>query len=739
MKTLFMVVGPQGSGKTTLYSKEFSDCSRISQDDQGKEHHKVVFQNALKMDKSIYLDRINHTEEQRKRYLAQAKDAGFKTKIIVLRENYQTCFDRIMSRPIHPTLKQDAKQAHDALCMFFFQYQSPKHYEADEIEYRRTDEQYLYDISNKVKEKRVIVVGDLHGMAGELQTLLLKCKYEKGKDVLLFVGDLIDRGPRIAETLMNYVGNPEHIAYSIMGNHEYKFIRYCLGRKISPHSLQESIDQTRKYSNSELIKHMMSFPYMIKFRENAYAVHAGIDPKWPINRQNRDACMYTRNLEYNGVSAPWWKHYNGEDEIFFGHEVTPHAIQVTDKVFAMDGGACFGRELRACISNPDGTKEFVIEKCKIAYADYYADRHDETKAKVSVLDQFDIKQKEGFVSKKVYKDLVLYNYTPKCVYERHWDDVTRKARGIIFDSKTGDLVSWVPEKFFNVNEMPETMLENLPLNEPYEIFEKVDGSFVSVSYWKAGDEWIFATRGSFESEQAQHAKLMCLFHDRGDVTHSLNRNYSYIFEVLYPENRMNDGARLVVDYGGERTLVGLTIYDKIAKKELPWADAIMEFATIGFRMAKIQTFDVKKVMELQKTLSAQEEGFVALFANGLRVKFKTDEYIKMNRILNSINIKSVWEAMENGKVSLEFLTAIPEELRDLVEGYTKELEENYEKVYDQALEEQMIYLPSLTDFKQVGLFMKDNSRLFKHPALVFPMLRKKNISALINDIIRPKL
>lgn len=222
----------------------------------------------------------------------------------------------------------------------------------------------------------------------------------------------------------------------------------------------------------------------------------------------------------------------------------------------------------------------------------------------------------------------------------------------------------------------------------------------------------------------------------------MNKNYSYIFEVLYPENRHNEGARLVVDYGTTRTIVGLALYDKQAKKELNTLETKQVFENLKFKMAKLHSeLDLNQVIELQKTLPSQEEGFVIRFKNGLRVKFKTVEYIKMNKILNSLNVKKVWETMQNGKVPEGFMHSVPEEIREEIEKHRMELEEKYKTVYDEAKEEQALLLPcqpkEAAEFKAVALFMLENRGQFKYPDLVFPFIRNRSIDKLIMDLIKP--
>lgn len=73
------------------------------------------------------------------------------------------------------------------------------------------------------------LIGDIHGHADKLEQLLLKLGYAKNKGVyahpdrkVLFVGDYIDRGPKIRETLeivKSMVDSDNAIA--LMGNHEY--------------------------------------------------------------------------------------------------------------------------------------------------------------------------------------------------------------------------------------------------------------------------------------------------------------------------------------------------------------------------------------------------------------------------------------------------------------------------------------------------------------------------------------
>lgn len=66
-------------------------------------------------------------------------------------------------------------------------------------------------------KSRIIIIGDVHGCLDELKDLLVKCEYDSASCTLIFVGDLVNKGPYSAETV-NYVRNQG--AYCVRGNHD---------------------------------------------------------------------------------------------------------------------------------------------------------------------------------------------------------------------------------------------------------------------------------------------------------------------------------------------------------------------------------------------------------------------------------------------------------------------------------------------------------------------------------------
>lgn len=128
-----ILVGPPGSGKST-YAKDLTKQGyvRVNQDDLGKEGHKKLFEDSLKENNNIVLDRMNFNKEQRNRYLIQAKEKNYETEIVVFYESYETCLERISKREDHPTIK-DEESAKSALKLFFSKYEKVEDKEADKI------------------------------------------------------------------------------------------------------------------------------------------------------------------------------------------------------------------------------------------------------------------------------------------------------------------------------------------------------------------------------------------------------------------------------------------------------------------------------------------------------------------------------------------------------------------------------------------------------------------------------
>ncbi len=134
MATITLMVGPPGSGKSTLAKERerLGGVVRVSQDDHGKQGHMEMFEEALKNNHDVIVDRMNFDKSQRNRYLDPAKKAGYSTRIMVVHAPLHTCLERCNARVGHPTI-QDSKSASQAVNFFFSKYERVEDNEADEV------------------------------------------------------------------------------------------------------------------------------------------------------------------------------------------------------------------------------------------------------------------------------------------------------------------------------------------------------------------------------------------------------------------------------------------------------------------------------------------------------------------------------------------------------------------------------------------------------------------------------
>ena len=312
------------------------------------------------------------------------------------------------------------------------------------------------------------------------------------------------------------------------------------------------------------------------------------------------------------------------------------------------------------------------------------------------------------VQKHPTADLYIYNYSPKAQYDRVWNEHTLACRGLIMN-ELYEVMARPFKKFFNLG---ETENQYIP-NEPFEVYEKMDGS-LGILYWLAESPFI-ATRGSFVSEQAKFATE--LLHTKyADSIPLLDKTKTYLFEIIYPENR------IVIDYGEERKLVLLAIIDTKTGEE-----CALEY--IGFEIVK--RYDGLNDLQALKALEEDNrEGFVVKFRDGYRLKVKFDEYQRIHRIVTQISSINIWEYLKEGSDLLPLLDRVPDEFYDWVKATHAQLFENFAQIEAEAKSDFKVFDTK----KETALYYQT----CKYPAILFKMMENRPYDHIIWKLIRPQ-
>lgn len=264
---------------------------------------------------------------------------------------------------------------------------------------------------------------------------------------------------------------------------------------------------------------------------------------------------------------------------------------------------------------------------------------------------------DGLVREQHHPTLPLriLNYTERAQYERIWTDVTRQCRGLIIDA-AGNIVARPFQKFFNYGEHPDGTFN---LDARVAVTDKWDGS-LGILY-PTPDGHAIATRGSFTSEQAQHATKV--WQERYAEDTEVDEDITWLFEIVYPANR------IVCDYGDMDDLVLLGGVE---------IDTGRTARPTFFRYdgPKTMTFGFNTLAE---ALAAQPrpgaEGLVVRFPDNdhLMIKLKQDEYVRLHKIVTGLNARVVWEAIGDGKTVAEICEPLPDEFHGWVKDIANKL------------------------------------------------------------------
>lgn len=390
--SLVLLIGPSGCGKSTFARQHFkatevlsSDYCRglVSDDEKDQSATKSAFEvlhfiagRRLAAGRLTVIDATNVQRESRKSLVTLAKQYHVIPSAIVFDLPEQVCLERNRSRTdrdfgphvIH-TQRRDLLRDLRHLEHEGFRYVHTLR-SVEEVEAAKIVRQPLWN-NRKNEHGPFDIVGDIHGCFEELTELLGKLGYKVRRDgetfavrppenrKAIFVGDLVDRGPGIADVLRLVMAMTRSgAALCVPGNHDMKLLRKLRGRDVPvKHGLLDSLQQLENEPPSfteEVIAFLNGLVSHYVLDDGKLVVaHAGLKEELQGRGSAavREFALFgdtTGETDEFGlpVRLNWAANYRGRAYLVYGH--TPVAQpEWLNRTINIDTGCVFGGRLTA--------------------------------------------------------------------------------------------------------------------------------------------------------------------------------------------------------------------------------------------------------------------------------------------------------------------------------------------------------------------------------------------------------
>ncbi len=401
--SLIVLIGASGSGKSTFARTHFKETEILSSDyfrgvvsdDQTNQAAtkdafdvlRYILAKRLAAGLLTVIDATNVQPESRKPLLKLAKQYHCFAAAIVLDVSESICHQRNRQRADRQfgshvvrnqvsSLKRSLRNLKREGFRFIYTFASETEIEAVEVE------RQLMWTNRKYEHGPFDIIGDVHGCCDELERLLGKLGYvaKENNGVIntfwqfptythpqgrkaVFLGDLVDRGSRILDTLKlvhNMIAGGS--ALCILGNHENKLLRKLNGKKVKiNHGLENTLaeievipEKHRQGASEEIQTFLRSLISHYLLDDGRLVVaHAGLREEL----QGRGSA-YVRNFALYGettgetdsfglpVRFEWASEYWGNSLVVYGHVPVVEAQWLNNTV-DIDTGCVFGGKLTA--------------------------------------------------------------------------------------------------------------------------------------------------------------------------------------------------------------------------------------------------------------------------------------------------------------------------------------------------------------------------------------------------------
>ena len=197
---------------------------------------------------------------------------------------------------------------------------------------------------------RTIAIGDVHGCADELESLLQKIN-PQDNDRIIQLGDLINKGPHNHEVIQ--LARAFNIEV-ILGNHEHRIIKY--NKKEKTNLLKSYELKTLKQLSTKDLKFLKKLPSLIyENKLNTIFVHGGFVPGTHWYNQDLETISSVQVINKDGkygkrkhnVNSKYWPYYWTEKiDVIYGHTPRKRTYK-KNNTLCLDTGCVYGGHLTA--------------------------------------------------------------------------------------------------------------------------------------------------------------------------------------------------------------------------------------------------------------------------------------------------------------------------------------------------------------------------------------------------------
>lgn len=394
-------------------------------------------------------------------------------------------------------------------------------------------------------------IGDIHGCNTVLQKYLSDNGGMKDDEFYIFTGDYIDRGLENADVVKFLISiKDKKNVLMLEGNHErwlWLYANGCTGKSkefelITKPALEEA--RIDKKDIRQLYRRFGQCAYY-KYGDNVYLVtHAGLSTL-PKNLSFVATDQMIRGVgDYNDFEKIAETFINTTPDNVYqihGHRNTKRLdTKVNDRVFNLEGRVEFGGELRCVQVDKNGIHTIEIQNEVFKTPEMQSEQ---TVTSSSVADTIISLRDNRYIQEKRFGNISSFNFTEKAFYDKVWDEQTTKARGLYLDTLKGKVAARAYDKFFNINERPETKFDMLQykLQFPVTAYVKENGFLGIISYNEYEDDLLIASKSTLDSQFAEWFREMLYEKVSADNIQEMKKyikehNVSFVFECVDMKN-----------------------------------------------------------------------------------------------------------------------------------------------------------------------------------------------------------